>query len=463
MSMLVFTGICRAQVELDLEVVASGFILPLSIKNAGDSRLFVVERTGAIKILNDDGSVNSTPFLDINAKVIDPGGANNEGGLLGMVFHPDYAVNGYFYVNYVDNNSNTVIERYSVNPTDANLADPSSDFVILTFPQPFGNHNGGDLAFGPDGYLYIGTGDGGDMGDPSGNGQSLNTLLGKMLRIDVDGGSPYAIPTSNPYYNDGDPNTFDEIWAIGLRNPYRYTFDSLTDELWIADVGETVSEEIDLIAPTHPGPNFGWRCYEGNSEFNTTGCTAPSNITFPVAEYLHASNPTQICSIIGGYRYRGSDFPGLYGVYIFTDYCSQRLGTLEFDGLNWNLNFSNTTVTSGIGGFGEDINGEVYAASLFTGTVYRVVEVSLGNEDSELSSMKIFPNPATEMVSLQLNQPRLVHLILMDLQGKSLQSISLEQPVSELTLDCRQYPAGMYLLHLKSNTGTITIKKLLLF
>ncbi|MCB0428039.1 MAG: PQQ-dependent sugar dehydrogenase, partial [Mangrovimonas sp.] len=221
----------QAQPDIDIVEFANSFVSPVSIKNAGDDRLFVVEKRGWIKIVNTDGSVNATPFLNIDNLVIDTG---SERGLLGLAFHPNYASNGYFYVNYINNSGNTVISRFSRNVSDPNLANPNSETILMTINQPFSNHNGGDLEFGPDGYLYIGTGDGGSGGDPNGNGQNLNSLLGKMLRIDVDSGSPYSIPSDNPYVSDANPNTLAEIWAYGLRNPWRFSFDSTTGDLWIA-------------------------------------------------------------------------------------------------------------------------------------------------------------------------------------------------------------------------------------
>ncbi|WP_321539555.1 PQQ-dependent sugar dehydrogenase [Flavobacterium piscinae] len=251
--------------------------------NAGDDRLFVVQRGGLIRIVNPNGTVNTTPFLSLTS-IITAGG---ERGLLGLAFHPDYATNGRFYVNYTRSGDGaTVIARYNVSDTDENIANANSGEILLTIAQPFSNHNGGSLNFGPDGYLYIGMGDGGSGGDPNNYGQNLNSLLGKMLRIDVNGETGYTIPADNPY---ADIAGEDEIWSVGMRNPWKFSFDRQTGDLWIADVGQNAIEEINKAASSEAGLNYGWRCYEGNSPYNTTGCGGSSNYTFPVAQYTHAS------------------------------------------------------------------------------------------------------------------------------------------------------------------------------
>jgi len=264
----------NCQPQIGLEEFASGFTRPVDIAHADDSRLFVVEQAGYIYVVDELGTVSPAPFLDINTLVRSSG---NEQGLLGLVFHPNYATNGFFYVNYTRNDGDTRISRFNVSRTDPNNAVPTSEMVLLTISQLFGNHNGGDLNFGPDGYLYIGLGDGGSGGDPQNNAQDSSTYLGKMLRIDVDGGSPYAIPSGNPFVSYS--STLDEIWAFGLRNPWRFSFDRLTGDLWIADVGQNVLEEINFQpANSGGGENYGWRCYEGNSLFNGSDCE-------PMADY----------------------------------------------------------------------------------------------------------------------------------------------------------------------------------
>ena len=317
-TMLLLSFVGRAQIKVDFKLFASGLTGVIDAVNAGDSMMYAVEQRGLIKLINPDGSVHPTPFLDIRDRVND--GAS-ERGLLGLVFHPAYPDSPYLYVNYTANNGGaTTISRFNVNSTDATQAVPSSERILLTIDQPFSNHNAGDLIFGPDGYLYIPTGDGGSGNDPRRNGQNLMTLLAKMLRIDVDNGNPYAIPADNPFINNGD--ALDEIWAYGLRNPWRIDFDPLTGELYIADVGQNAFEEIDVQpANSIGGENYGWRCYEGNNPHRQDGC-ASDGFTFPVYEYAHSNAQGCRASISGGVVYRGSEFPGLTGKYLFGDYCS---------------------------------------------------------------------------------------------------------------------------------------------
>ena len=303
-----------------------------------------------------------------------------------MAFDPNYASNGFLYVNYTTSipaPRRTRISRFSVT-ADPDAADPDSESIILEFTQPYANHNGGALHFGPDGYLYIATGDGGSGGDPQGYGQNKATLLGKLLRIDVHGtGAPgscdvstnaprrYAIPPGNPFA-DGDGGNCDEIWDLGLRNPWRFSFDRATGGLWIADVGQNTREEVDYEPPNSAGGvNYGWRCYEGNAAYNTAGCAAASAYTFPVHEYLHADGN---CSITGGYVYRGPTLTGLYGHYVFSDYCTGTLWTLSGAPAaptltTWSLAAGSTLATPST--FGEDAGGEMYVASL-GGKVYRL-------------------------------------------------------------------------------------------
>ncbi len=288
------------------EVVAGGFASPVDIQHAGDAsgRLFIVEQAGVIRILQNDALLE-LPFLDISERVDDGG---NEQGLLGLAFHPDFANNGFFYVNYTEAGGDTVIARFS---SSGNTAFPESELRLLNVNQPFPNHNGGGLAFGPDGYLYIGLGDGGSGGDPLGNGQNLNTLLGKLLRIDVDGGDPYAVPADNPFGN--------EIFHYGLRNPWRFSFDSATGDLWIGDVGQGAYEEIDFLpAGTPGGVNFGWNRFEGMHDY--TAGDVPENYLPPLFEYSHSEG----CSVTGGYVYRGT-LPEWQGVYFYGDYCTGKV------------------------------------------------------------------------------------------------------------------------------------------
>ncbi len=236
-----------------------------------------MEQGGKIKILSN-GVINPVPFLDISGQI----SSGSERGLLGLAFHPDYADNGYFYVNYTKQNGDTQVSRFTRDPANPDIADPTSELPIIGYSQPFANHNGGCLAFGPDGYLYIGSGDGGSGGDPGNRAQNINLLLGKLLRIDVDnpsGGNNYGIPADNPFV--GNPNAKGEIWAYGLRNPWRFSFDFTDNNLWIGDVGQGNIEEVDRTATTEAGFNYGWRCYEGSQPYNTENCPPQSELTFP--------------------------------------------------------------------------------------------------------------------------------------------------------------------------------------
>jgi len=303
-------------------LVFAGLRAPVGIFHAGDGsgRLFILEQGGVIRIFKE-GKLLDTPFLDIRDRVSD----GSEQGLLGLAFHPQYDQNGYFFINCTDSNGDTVIARYRVSDDDPNLVDLSSEVRILFIPQPYANHNGGMIAFGPDGYLYAGLGDGGAAGDPQNNGQSLVSLLGTILRIDIDGGSPYSIPPDNPFQAGQGRG---EIWAFGLRNPWRFSFDRLTGDLYIGDVGQNQWEEIDYIPAGGPsGLNFGWSYFEGNHPFRGTAGTGASFIP-PIAEYDH----NQGCSVTGGVVYRGPELPEWQGVYLFGDYCSGRVWALIKDG-----------------------------------------------------------------------------------------------------------------------------------
>ncbi len=361
-----------AQPDFGLETFATGFSRLVDITNCGDDRLFVVEKDGRIRIIEADGTVLSTPFLDIDPRVKSGG----ELGLLGLAFHPDYLENGYFYVYYTDNGEDTQVSRFSVSDVDPNLADPDSELKMLDANQPYSNHNGGCMKFGPDGYLYISLGDGGSGGDPQGFGQNRLSFLGKMLRIDVDNGEPYTIPSDNPFADDD--FTLDEIWALGLRNVWRFSFDAVTGDMWLGDVGQSSWEEIDFQpASSTGGENYGWRCYEGNADFEIDNdCEPKSSMTFPVFEYEN----TQFgdCSVTGGFVYRGCELKGLYGHYIFGDYCSGQFWSITPDGAEWNaveIGDLNVSCSS----FGEDAKGELYVVDHpfnASSTVFKIVSSS---------------------------------------------------------------------------------------
>ncbi len=353
------------QLTVGLELVADGFDQPDGIANAedGSNRIFVLEQPGRIRVVIA-GALVEIPFLDITDRV---GSDSTERGLLGLVFHPEYENNGRFFVNYTNRDGQTVISEFAVTG-DPNIADPSSEKLILFVEQPAGNHNGGHLAFGPDGLLWIGLGDGGAAGDQFQNAQNPGTLLGSMLRIDIDSSDPYGIPADNPFVDD--PNARDEIWAIGLRNPWRYSFDRLTGDLYIADVGQGQWEEIDFAsAASTGGENYGWPIIEGSYCYESNSCTIEGLIR-PIAEYDHAEGN---CAVTGGYVYRGSLSPGLWGTYVYADYCSGRFWGLRVTdaGVETRLFFQRTGAL--FSSFGEDEQGEVYIVSLESGALYRVV------------------------------------------------------------------------------------------
>jgi glucose/arabinose dehydrogenase len=351
--------------HLALRQIASGVPSPVSIAHTNDSRLFVVEQTGRIAIW-DGTHVLTAPFLDISTLVSCCG----ERGLLGLAFHPDYASNGRFFVDYTLPSGDIVVARYNVSATDPNHADPASRVQLLQIPhQQFANHNGGQLQFGPDGYLYIGVGDGGSGGDPFGNGQNTNVLLAKLLRIDVNGAPTYAIPPTNPFAGRSDARP--EIWAYGLRNPWRFSFDRMTGDLWIADVGQDLWEEIDLQPATSSGGvNYGWSCLEASHSFNAAQCRGAA-MTLPIFEYGHDAGA---CSVTGGYRYGGTLYPRFRGMFFYADYCTGVISALaQQSNGSWS---SQKLFETGfhVSTFGEDSVGEIYVADYDNGVIYQITD-----------------------------------------------------------------------------------------
>lgn len=355
--------------RLSLAPVLDGLSSPVFVTHAGDGRgrLFVVEKTGAVRILAG-GRRLAEPFLNLADRITSSG---YEQGLLGLAFPPDYAARGFFFVNYTDRRGDTIVSRFSVT-ADPNIADPASERQVLRIDQPAANHNGGMLAFGPDGMLWIGTGDGGGANDRYGNGQNPATLLGKMLRLDVtaDPDQPYIVPSDNPWVSekwDG-VDVADEVWAIGLRNPWRYSFDRVTGDLWIADVGQNQIEEVNVVrAGSRGGLNFGWPVAEGDDCFQGAGCER-SGLEEPVATYRHGADG---CSVTGGYVYRGQRFPALVGTYLYADFCSGRI---------WGIDAAEPSQPvlllesgSAISSFGEDEDGGLYVTDLGRGTVQQVL------------------------------------------------------------------------------------------
>jgi glucose/arabinose dehydrogenase len=358
--------------QISFAPVAGGFVLPVHVTHAGDGsgRIFVVEQGGRIRIL-DNGVVLPASFLDL-ASVNPPRlVAGGEQGLLSVAFPPGFASKRYFYVNYTRSpDGATVVARYRVSAGDANVADPASEEVILTVSQPFANHNGGQLAFGPDGYLYIGMGDGGSGGDPFQVAQNPDNVLGKLLRIDVESGTaPYAVPPDNPFV--GVAGVRPEIWALGLRNPWRFSFDRGTGDLYLGDVGQGSFEEIDFQPAGDPGGrNYGWNIMEGDSCYppGTVGCNR-TGLALPVFVYDHSLG----CSVTGGHVYRGSAFPSLQGVYLFGDLCSTRIWGIRKNGAAWDNALLADSTALTITTFGEDESGNVYVVNYANGELLMIV------------------------------------------------------------------------------------------
>ena len=452
----VFLGFSQT---IALQSFATGFSSPVDIENAGDTRLFVVEQGGLIKIVNSNGTINATPFLNLSSLTV----LDGERGLLGLAFSPNYATNGLFYVNYTNLSGNTVIARYGVS-ANANIANATGT-ILMTISQPYSTHNGGCLKFGSDGYLYIGMGDGGSAGDPNGYSQNLTVnateptrvYLGKMLRIDVNsisGSLNYGIPPTNPYVGQAGK---EEIWARGLRNPWKFSFNRLNGDLWIGDVGQGTNEEVNkIVNPLPTAMNFGWRCYEGNSNYNTSGCSAASTMVFPFAQYTHASGG---CSITGGYFYTGTTYPNFQNKYFYTDYCDDKIRTVNSAGV--------VTTTSAFSGnnfvtFGQDSNGELYIAGISSGIVYKIIDSSLSNSEFTKNGFSIYPNPAKTSFTIKSNPDNLATQVeLFDLAGKLLISKKLEV-VTENSITTNSLSKGIYLIAIATTNGSNYNTKLII-
>jgi glucose/arabinose dehydrogenase len=378
------TGLFAQSPKIGLTQFATGFVKPVDIAHIpNDSRLFIVEQDGKIWILDSAGTKQTTVFLDINARVNSNG---NEQGLLGLDLHPNFLQNGLFFVNYTQNNGDTRVSRFTATTPTASplVADPASEVILFEVDQPYSNHNGGCVKFGPDGYLYVSLGDGGSGGDPQGNGQKKSTMLGKILRIDVDnpsGNLQYSIPADNPFVSQSD--YLPEIWSLGLRNVWKFSFDRLNGDMWLADVGQNIWEEVNYEPANTGGRNYGWRCYEGDATYNTAQCQPASAYQAPVFVYNHTNSNG--CSITGGYVYRGSKYPLLYGQYLVADYCSGRFWRLS---RNADATYTSTVLSNfsayEYSAFGEDKTGELYVAMLSSGRIMRVEELC--------SSLKMNPD-----------------------------------------------------------------------
>ncbi len=453
--------------------VAQGLNRPVFLCSPpGDERIFIIEQRGVIKILTG-GTVLATPFLDIDALIPAISG-NDERGLLGLAFPPDYATTGYFFVYYYSNTARNVVARYQVSG-DPDVANPASGQTLFDVVDPFENHNGGCMQFGPDGYLYVGTGDGGSGGDPGNRAQNKLSTFGKMLRLDVST-VPYTIPADNPFVGDG--SYLPEIWSLGLRNPWRWSFDRLTGEMWIGDVGQNLWEEIDYEAAGDGGRNYGWRLTEGNACYNPgSGCDdGDPVITYPVLVYSHGAG----CSITGGYVYRGEAIPSLQGRYFYSDFCTPFIKSFVYNGSVTDQQDHTVEFAPGgglsinnIGSYGEDAFGELYIidrGGSSTGEIFKIVPnatdaPSLPTEQG-MFLQPARPNPFTGSTQLQLvlDRPGSMDVSIFDLAGRVVREMPLRfsvagtQPISWDGRDTagRTMPAGVYFVRAAGSNGVAT-------
>lgn len=421
---LLLTCVAQAQVPgVELHEFAAGFIRPTDVVSAGDDRLYVAEMGGTIRIVEGTGTVRAVPFLDISSRVANPQWT----GIFGVAFHPAFQSNGFFFVKYIRSDASLVVSRFQRDAILNDYADPATERVIFTLPNATG-HLGGTLAFGPDGYLYIPIGDGepggrGQQGDPNQVSQNPQSYLGKILRLDIDGGVPYAIPPGNPYQIPGDGYP-DELWALGVRNPWKLTFDRLTGDLWLGDNGQDGWEEVDYWPyPFTEVPNFGWSCFEGTHAYNP--CPGSASFTPPVYEYPgYTNNANQSASVMGGYVYRGHKYPALQGRYFFADYSQGLIGSFERQGAGTSPVVAHGTVANPIG-FGQDAVGELYLATFFEGKLYQIrstwIEtVQSGNwENPATWSCDCVPAAANEVL---INQG---HTLQLDGPARSVKSLRL--------------------------------------
>jgi len=414
-----------AHAALDKVSVAQGLYQPVYVTAPrGDHRLFIVERRGVVKIV-EDGQILPTPFMDIDSLVKDLS-FSPEVGFWGLTFDPDYPDLPYVFVTYADNSNNFVLARYTVSESDPNVVDYASAEIFLELPHPFKTHYGGQIAFGSDQFLYVGIGDGGAGGDPGDRAQSGLELHGKILRVNVREGPPYSIPISNPFVNHGD--FLPEIWSYGLRNPYRFSFDRLTGDLWIGDVGQDYQEEIDFAPVSSPGgENYAWPFMEGTRCFRPpTNCWSPT-FTLPVWEYIHAEG----CAVLGGYVYRGAYVPQLYGKYLCADYCYGRFWELALpDSLpvehTAELSPAPFTEWGRVGGFGEDGFGELYFTIVGTGddgAVYKIVDSQLtgalpGSVSFTMSEVAPNPSSGSARFAVRMSRRGSLDLAVVDVAGR---------------------------------------------
>lgn len=434
---------------------ATGFNQPIEITSAPNSTdIFIVEQRGKIKVLNHLGIQLNNYFIDLSDRVSQSG---NERGLLGLAFSPNYATDGFFYVNYTrQGDDSTVIARYHRNTVDTLKGDSLTEEILLTIFQPFTNHNGGSIHFGPDNYLYIGMGDGGDGGDPQNRAQNTFSLLGKMLRIDVSGIGGYSIPASNPHVNNA--LFLPEIWATGLRNPWKFSFDQQSGDLWIADVGQNQWEEINLQkANSIGGENYGWRCYEGLEEFNTSsGCQPVSNYDMPIHVYGHNGGA---CSVTGGYVYRGSN-SNLNGKYFFGDFCSKNVYYLEEVTPETYVSHLVGTVNGNITSFGQMKDGELLLA-VQSGTIYKLDLTTVSVKENTIASgVSVYPTWVDDVFTVSFDKvlEENATLRIIDVNGKVWMNTLISHSSASQQFSLQGLSAGVYLVHVQLGNRNYTTK-----
>ena len=450
-----------AQPQVNIIEYANGIYGKTSdLATNGDGRIYAATQLGYIYIINPGGVTDTIPFLDINSKVT-PTSLSNTGeqGLLGLAFSPNYTTDSSFYVYYTNKtgNGNSVLARYK-RSADPNVADTVSAEILFALAQPYTNHNGGCLKFGNDGYLYLALGDGGDVGDPGNRAQNMNMYFGKILRIDVLQPGAYTIPSTNPFF--GVMNVKNEIWASGFRNPWKFSFDRLTHDMWIGDVGQDIWEEIDFQqANSTGGENYGWRCYEGLVTYNTSvGCIG--NYISPVHVYSHAS--TGGCSVTGGFVYRGTAYPALYGYYFFADFCNGTIYALDPNNGNA-VTVAGTFPGRAFSTFGEDDNGELYIADLVNQKVYQVTDTTTsiseyGNDVNNVD-MSFNQNEQSLQMNLTSKSNNQATLYLYDLKGTLITAwkLSLKSGNNTFKLPIN-LTSGIYLSNINSVNASLNIK-----
>jgi glucose/arabinose dehydrogenase len=441
-----------------------GYSNPVGIENCGDTRLFIVEQEGKIFICDSAGIKDPVPFLDITDRVLFDG----ERGLLGLAFDPKFSVNSFFYVYYINKSGNTQVSRFKVKTDSPNVAAKGSEKYILSIKQPFSKNKGGCIRFGSDGYLYIGTGDGGGSGDPHNKAQNPQSLLGKMLRIDVHSGSrAYKVPSDNPFVDSSGYKK--EIWALGLRNPWRWSFDDLNGQMYIGDVGKSAWEEVDVELPGAGGHNYGWRCYEGKQSFDTTGCLPKNNYTAPRYAYPHNDSVGGDCSVTGGFVYRGSKFPLLYGKYVFTDYCSGLFRLLYKEGGQSKARIVYDGDDNAYTSFGEDMNHELYVCNAAKGFIYQIKYGTAQSENfSDVTSVDSYrlsfsPNPSNGQIHINYSSARAerISIHVTGLMGNIVYSNARTVNAGSNNWNENLHiPSGNYILSITTNSGKVISQSL---